>query len=142
MVDGAIRRGCRRPTDWFLVIQTDEGRQIARTAEEIATALQPIETPAQALALLGALVPGLWTPMENRNSSRYRWTAVEPAPRVGMGCDAEGDAYVCRWAWLPYCGCYHPLVMRVFRVGRDGSVIEQRSERQLVARCGRGPCID
>lgn len=139
---GELREGCRSKVRIVLLLRTRNGVVLARTPEQVAGALAPIDTPAEAAALVYALEDMAIGPTRvdlEVLARTYKWSSP---PRDTTWLSAEaGSGFIITAPIIPRCECYHPLLAREFEVARDGRVWAS-SDGIVVNAAGRSVCVD
>lgn len=146
--DAAFVVGCRMAASCTVRVPSGGGHASARTADELAAALAPIDSRAEALGLVALIHRDVWLPLgedtqtvAGETAQMFKWHPYPDAPPI-VEVTEHAWGYLVRASLARTCGCEHSLVRRTFRVDRDGSVCATSEPAQPIAYSAAGLCID
>jgi hypothetical protein len=140
---GEFTRGCmllRR--SWYVILDGATWRK-ASNPTQLHQILGPARTQAEAVGRVALVMDEHWLPLSREDreralASHRDWQSVGPIVAAKRGA----TGFSVRLPMSPHCGCEHPISVRSFSLGFDGSLSSGDDPSALLARPNSRICAD
>jgi hypothetical protein len=146
-VASPFRRGCDDASACRLVVPAGGGHRAVTSEADLAAALAPIDSPAEAVGLVALLHPEVQIPFGEDHATvlseyaqLYRWQPYSAAP-IAVEAETYSWGFAVRVPVVRFCGCRHGFVRVAYRVGRDGAVCRMDEPPLPIAYAHGDTCI-
>jgi hypothetical protein len=140
--------GCMMARGCSLELPNTTGKRAISTADELAEAVAPVDSVAEAMGLVAVQDQNVWVPYgpdaDKLVADTNRWFGWYPLQEGPVKVEAEEHAwgYVLRVPAYAQCGCSHHLYKVAYRVTKDGTVCRLGEKPKVVAYAQKNICID